>query len=79
MFAPMGSGGNSKWSRNSLSQGTKSGGVNLGGRSESGRKKVCVVFPAKITLEVTEEETFPDLESGEQHLVPALPLIVCAI
>lgn len=37
-------------------------------------------FPAKmIMLEVTEEKTFPDLESGEQHLVPALPLIVCAI
>lgn len=41
---------------------------------------VCVVFPAKmITLEVTKKETFPDLESGEQHWVPALPLMVCGI
>lgn len=47
--------------------------MSLGGRRS-------VSFPAKmIMLEVTEEKTFPDLESGEQYLVPALPLIVCAI
>lgn len=39
---------------------------------------VCIVFPAKmLMLEVTEEETFPDLEPGEQHLVSALPLTIC--
>lgn len=72
MFASC-SGGNRRWAGNA--GWPVSGGVSLGGRSV-----VRTVLPAKIImLEVTEEETFPGLESDEQHLVPALPLIICAI
>lgn len=36
------------------------------------------MLPAKmLMLEVTEEGSFPDLESGEQHVGPALLLTVC--
>lgn len=50
------------------------------GLSREGRSVLCILFPVKLLmLEVTGEETFPDLELGRQHLVSALPLTVCVI
>lgn len=63
MFAPMGSGGDSKWTRNSE-------WPVLGYREEgcmSGKKCVLHRVPKMPMLEVTEDASFPDLESGEQH------------
>lgn len=77
VFASVGSGGDGKWARNSewpLS-GAEGGGV-----SREGRSVFCILFPVMmLMLEVTGEETIPDLELCRQHLVPALPLMVCVI
>lgn len=77
VFASIGSGGNRKWpsSHEWPVSATKGGGVRLQGRSV-----FCILFPAQmLMLEVIREETFLDLELGEQHLVPALPLTVYVI